>query len=71
VLLLGDRQLERAPIAAATDAAGTDPLVFKSTTVPAGDYLVRLRVDGVDSHLIVDRTETPPVFDATQRLVVP
>jgi hypothetical protein len=38
--------------------------------LPAGDYLVRLRVDGVDS-LLVDRTVKPPRFDPTQKVTIP
>ena len=64
-LLLDDHQLAHGPVAALTDSVG-----FVTTKIPAGDYLLRLRVDGVDSHYI-DRTATPPVFDPTQRLVVP
>jgi hypothetical protein len=37
--------------------------------VPAGEYLTRLRIDGVDSQL-VDRSVTPPVFDNTQLVTV-
>ena len=42
-------------------------------TVPhavPGDHLLRLRVDGVDSLLVLDRTATPPVYDPTQLLTV-
>ena len=38
--------------------------------LPAGDYFVRLRVDGVDS-LLVDRTVTPPKFDPSQKVTIP
>jgi len=65
LLLLSDRVL-------APDAftAPESTLEFKSAALPAGDYLVRLRVDGVDS-LLVDRSVTPPVFDPTQKVTVP
>jgi hypothetical protein len=64
-LLLDDHQLPQGPVAAVSDL-----LDFTTTKIAAGDYLLRLRVDGVDS-LYIDRTATPPVFDPTQRLVVP
>lgn len=65
-LLLGDRELlpqERKQMA--------DPLTFDVTGVK-GDLFVRLRVDGVDSHLI-DRSQTPPVFfdDETHKVTLP
>lgn len=43
---------------------------FKSATLAAGDYPVRLRIDGIDS-LLVDRSVTPPVFDPSQVVSVP
>ena len=63
-LLLGDREVAAQPLAAPT---GT--LTFDAAGVAAGQYWVRLRVDGVDS-LLVDRAAMPPVFDATQRVTV-
>lgn len=47
----------------------TNSLVFDITGIAAGDYWVRLRVDGVDS-LLVNRTVTPPVFYSTEKLTV-
>jgi hypothetical protein len=52
-----------------TRTAQTDPLAFDLKGVTAGDYLVRLRVDGVDS-LLVNYAETPPVFDDTQKVTI-
>ena len=40
-----------------------------TATLDTGPYYVRLRVDGVDSQLVI-RTVTPPVFDATQRVTI-
>lgn len=48
----------------------TDTADFVFPSLAAGVEPVRLRIDGVDSRLI-DRSTTPPSFDATQRLVVP
>jgi hypothetical protein len=39
----------------------TDSLAFTIANAPVGTHHVRLRVDGVDSHL-VDRSASPPVF---------
>jgi hypothetical protein len=63
-LLIGDAEVLADPHPA---AAGQ--LTFVVDGTPAGDYWVRLRVDGVDS-LLVDRTKTPPVFDPSQKVTL-
>jgi hypothetical protein len=63
-LLLGDREVLAEPHSAAT---GT--LTFVVRAAPPGEHLVRLRIDGADT-LLVDRTATPPVFDATQKVTI-
>lgn len=55
---------------AQTHAARTNTLTFNYSQMPAGEYHVRLRVDGVQS-LLVDRAASPPAFDATQKVTVP
>jgi hypothetical protein len=56
---------------AAERAAASDPLVFVfPDAVPTGNRWVRLRVDGVDSPLVL-RSGPAPQFDPTQRLPVP
>lgn len=60
--LLGDREVPAQPHAA---PAGT--LTFVIRKALAGQYYIRLRVDGVDS-ILIDRSVTPPVFDASQRI---
>jgi hypothetical protein len=56
---------------AAPRAAASDPLVFVfPNSVPAGNRWLRLRVDGVDSPLVL-KSGPSPVFDATQRVAVP
>ena len=63
-LLLGDR------VIVADELAGpSSSLEFSLAGLVAGEYFVRLRVDGVDS-LLVDRSQTPPVFDATQKVTL-
>ena len=63
-LLLGDQEIVADP-----HTTRTATLTFKGQNLSAGDYYVRLRIDGVDSQL-VDRTVTPPVFDSTQKVTV-
>jgi len=63
-LLLGDVEI---PAQAFTAQAGT--LTFAATGLASGSYYFRLRVDGVDS-LLVNRSVTPPAFDATQQVTV-
>ena len=48
----------------------TSTLTFRFGVVPDGDRWVRLTVDGAESRL-VDRSTTPPTFDAGQRIAVP
>lgn len=50
-------------------AVKTATLQVTTSGLTAGDYAVRLRVDGVDS-LLVDRSKTPPVFDPSQMVQV-
>jgi hypothetical protein len=63
-LMLNDREIPAAdhPVQAAA-------LSFVAAGLAPGEYWVRLRVDGVDSQL-VDRSLTPPAFDALQKVTV-
>jgi hypothetical protein len=63
-LLLGDQEIVAQP-----HATQTASLSFQAQSLSAGDYFVRLRIDGVDSQL-VNRAVTPPVFDNTQKVTV-
>lgn len=72
-LLLGDREILLLTDLEASDdvtAAKTDTLKFNIEKIPPGEYFVRLRVDGIDS-LLVDRSVTPHVFDATPKISLP
>lgn len=60
-LLLGSTE-----IPAAAHGAQTDALTFTIANAVAGDFWIRLRIDGVDSQL-VDRSTTPPTFVASQK----
>jgi hypothetical protein len=64
LLLFGDQQIQHPALAATTNS-----LNFALTGVQAGEYVVRLRVDGVDS-LPVDRTAQLLEFDANQTVKV-
>jgi len=56
---------------AARRTAATEALVFEfPNSLAGGAQRLRLRVDGVDS-LLIDKTATPPAFDAGQQAVVP
>lgn len=56
---------------AASRASDADPLVFRfPASVPAGPRWLRLRVDGIDSPLVL-RDGAQPRFDPGQTLVVP
>jgi hypothetical protein len=63
-LLVGDRPVARTPPPA---PGPTNVLRFVVADASLGEFLVRLRVDGVDSRL-VDRRAVPPVFDRDQRV---
>jgi hypothetical protein len=45
-----------------TRAADTDTIKIHISGVKAGDYLVRVQVDGAQSQLITDTDETSPTF---------
>jgi hypothetical protein len=65
-LLFGDREILAEP-----HGTQTATLAFKISDAAKGDYFLRLRVDGVDSPLVV-RLGTPPVpqFDPNQKVAI-
>lgn len=63
-LLLGSQE-----VSSAEHPNQGNQLSFVVQAATPGDYLVRLRVDGVDS-LLVNRAVTPPAFDATQKVTI-
>lgn len=71
LLLFGDRQV--GPTTVTTPATTTQPttITFSVPDVVAGTYVVRLRVDGVDSIPVI-YAGTPPIpsFDAAQKVTV-
>ena len=64
-LLLGEAELPAAPHPAATDT-----LTFDASSVPAADYVARLRIDGVDS-LPAVLSAAGLAFDPAQRVTIP
>jgi hypothetical protein len=63
-LFLGDAEFLAKP-----RQAQADPLVFFVTDLSAGEYFLRIRVDGVDS-ILFDRNAVPLAFDKNQKLTV-
>jgi hypothetical protein len=63
-LLLGGQE-----VSAAEHPAQTKQLSFAARGVAAGEYFIRLRVDGVDSQLI-DLSSSPPKFHDKQKVVI-
>jgi hypothetical protein len=70
LLLFGAQQV--APVTITTPADPTKPSVidFAVDGVAAATYVVRLRVDGVDSIPIVQGKPPSTGFDSTQKVVV-
>lgn len=67
VLMLGTRQCNANPRTAAAD-----PLVFDfPATLATGEHHLRLRVDGVDSELVLQAQDQAPVFDPDMLVTVP
>ncbi|HLY02203.1 MAG TPA: DUF4255 domain-containing protein [Candidatus Cybelea sp.] len=64
-LLLGG-----AEIVANAFTAPASSVEFTLANIPAGVYYARLRVDGADSALVADPTQTPPTFDPQKQLTV-
>ncbi len=71
LLLFGDRQVEPQSINTPADPTQPTALAFSISGVGAGGYVVRLRVDGVDS-IPVAYSGTPPAasFDPAQKVTV-
>ncbi len=63
-LLLGDRAI---PYQFSAGTEQSNSLTFDVKNVPPGTYVVRLRVDGVDS-VPIDFTEQPPQFKDEQKI---
>jgi Pvc16 N-terminal domain len=65
-LLFGDRE-----VAAQAHTGSTDTLDFALTDLDPGEYFVRLRVDGVDSLLVIKAGAPPKLqFDPNQKVTI-
>lgn len=71
LLVFGEQQIEPASLSNPADTTQPSTLTFSVSAVIAGSYVVRLRVDGVDS-IPVTYSGTPPVpsFDPAQKVTV-
>jgi hypothetical protein len=63
-LLLSERSVVAEPLTVASAS-----LEFKVPAAEPGEHLTRVRVDGVDSH-VVDWSADPPAFDPTQKVTI-
>ncbi len=72
LLIFGDRQAEPTSITTPGDPSQPTTILFKLSGLSSGSYVVRLRIDGVDSIPVV-YSGTPPVadFDPAQKVTVP
>jgi hypothetical protein len=64
-LLLGSSEFK-----ADEHSTATNSLSFHLNNVEDGSYFIRLRIDGSDS-LLIDTTVSPPVFKASNKVVLP
>ncbi len=71
VMLLSSHEIEAEPFTIPGVASAPTELTFKAKDVPAGTYYIRLRVDGVDSLLIVHTGVPPtPAYDSSVEVQV-
>ncbi|MES9991919.1 MAG: DUF4255 domain-containing protein [Candidatus Thiodiazotropha sp.] len=69
VLLMGDQEIAPSGVNTPGDPDSDTTLVFPVDGLEAGDYVLRLRVDGVDS-IPIDFTTSLPQFDSNQTVVI-
>jgi len=68
-LLMGEREIVPAGITTPADPDSDTTLVFSIEGLEPGDYVVRLRVDGIDS-IPIDFSTSLPRFDSSQTVVI-
>lgn len=68
-LLFGDREIPAQPFVVPADPSAATTLTFQISGADAGQYVVRLRVDGVDS-IPVDFTADVPQFDGNRKVTI-
>lgn len=64
-LFIGDREIPAQP-----HPAQTPNLSFVLPSDLSGPYFIRLRVDGIDSQLVLDYTAANPTFDPLQKVTI-
>jgi Pvc16 N-terminal domain len=69
VLLFGDREVVPSSVVTPADPDADTTLVFPISDAAEGAYVVRVRVDGVDS-IPIDFTASPPQFDGGQTVTI-
>jgi hypothetical protein len=69
VLLLGDQEIVPNSVTTPGNPDSDTTLIFPIDELAAGDYVVRLRVDGVDT-IPIDFTTSLPQFDSNQTVVI-
>jgi hypothetical protein len=69
VLLFGDREVAPSSVTTPADPDADTTLVFPISDAAAGAYVVRVRVDGVDS-IPIDFAASPPQFDSDQTVTI-
>jgi len=68
-LLFGDRTVQLGSLTTPADPTAPSSLAFLVENAAAGEYVLRLRVDGVDS-IPVDFAAVPPAFAAGQKVTI-
>ena len=68
-LLFGDREIQLASLTTPADPTAPSSLTFLVDNATPGVYVLRLRVDGVDS-IPVDFSAIPPAFAAGQKVTI-
>jgi hypothetical protein len=68
-LLFGDREVPLDSLTTPGDPSAPSTLSFVVQNATAGEYVLRLRVDGVDS-IPVDFSTTPPAFAVGQKVTI-
>lgn len=70
-LLFGSREITPQPFVQPANPSAASTLQFSVTGATAGDHFLRLRVDGVDSNLVIVAGAPPvPQFDPNQKVTI-
>ena len=68
-LLFGDREIQVGALTTPADPNAETTLIFQVSNTQPGEYVLRVRVDGVDS-IPVDFTSDPPQFSDDQKVTI-